>query len=89
MLIIPSPKFKKAYKKLPPQFQKIVENAIDDVLGAPFIGELKKGDLAGLYVYKFRMNKQLTLLGYRIKQSETILELVDVGPHENFYRDLK
>jgi mRNA-degrading endonuclease RelE of RelBE toxin-antitoxin system len=89
MLIVPSARFKKTYKKLPSQWQKIVEHAIDDILGAPHLGELKKGDLAGLYVYKFRMNNQLTLLGYCLKENETILELVDVGPHENFYRDLK
>jgi mRNA-degrading endonuclease RelE of RelBE toxin-antitoxin system len=89
MLIVPSPRFKKTYKKLPANLQKAVEQAIDTVLGEPHIGELKKGDLAGLYVYKFRMNNQLTLLGYRLKENETILELIDIGPPENFYRDLK
>ena len=89
MLIVPSPKFKKTYKKLAPAAQKIVEQAIDTVLGQPRVGALKKGDLAGLYVYKFRMNNQLTLLGYRLKENDTIPELIDVGPHENFYRDLK
>lgn len=53
----------------------------------PEIGELKKGDLAGIRVYKFYMGKQLTLLAYQY--SEKKLALLSLSSHENFYRDLK
>jgi hypothetical protein len=39
-------------------------------------------------VYKFRMGNLLCLLAYRLLDQNT-LKLLMVGPHENFYRDLK
>jgi hypothetical protein len=35
------------------------------------------------------MNKQLTLLGYSFDDGTLILELMALGSHENFYRDIK
>jgi len=35
------------------------------------------------------MNKQLTLLGYSFDDGALVLELIALGSHENFYRDLK
>ena len=55
----------------------------------PTIGEQKKGNLAFLCVYKFKMNKLLTLLGYNFDDGTLILELIALGSHENFYRDIK
>lgn len=55
----------------------------------PTIGEQKKGDLAFLRVYKFKMVNQLTLLGYSYVDDTVVLELIALGPHENFYRDVK
>jgi len=55
----------------------------------PNLGEQKKGDLAFLRVYKFKMNKQITLLGYSFDDGNLILELIALGSHENFYRDIK
>ena len=52
------------------------------------IGEAKVGDLVGISVYKFRMANQLCLLSYRVLDASSI-KLLTVGPHENFYRDLK
>ena len=49
----------------------------------------KKGDLGFLRVYKFKMNKQLTLLGYSFDNGTLTLELMALGTHENFYRDIK
>jgi mRNA-degrading endonuclease RelE of RelBE toxin-antitoxin system len=53
------------------------------------IGDKKKGDLAALYVYKFRSQGQLYLLGYTIGEELKLIYLEAVGPHENFYRDFK
>jgi mRNA-degrading endonuclease RelE of RelBE toxin-antitoxin system len=73
-------KFNKAEKKaLDSQILKIVEN--------PFIGVEKKGDLRGIYVYKFKLKTIQYLLSYRFSGEE--LELIMIGPHENYYRDLK
>jgi hypothetical protein len=55
----------------------------------PNIGEQKKGDLAFLRVHKFKMNKQLILLGYSFDDGALVLELMALGSHENSYRDIK
>ena len=58
------PIFKKAYKKLHKEQKKIVNKAISTVINNPKIGEEKKGDLAGVYVYKFKIHDQQYLLAY-------------------------
>ena len=50
---------------------------------------MKKGDLNGVQVYKFKMVKQLTLLAYEFYESKLELILLALGTHENFYRDIK
>ena len=84
-----TPRFEKAYKKLRPNQQSAVDEAIDDVVANPSIGKGKKGDLTGMRVYKFSMVNQLALLGYAYIENELVVVLFAVGPHENFYRDLK
>ncbi len=42
-----------------------------------------------LRAYKFKMNKQLTRLVYRFNDGTLILELMALGSHENFYRNIK
>ena len=53
----------------------------------PSLGEAKVGDLSGVYFYKFKLNQQLTLLAYHFDDHEICL--LNIGGHENFYRDLK
>ena len=53
----------------------------------PSVGEEKKGDLRGVFVHKFKLKTTQYLLAYRRVRDD--LELVMVGPHENYYRDLK
>jgi len=59
------------------------------LMAEPLLGDAKKGDLAFLRVYKFKMNNQLTLLGYSFDDGDLVLELMQLGAHENFYRDIK
>ena len=58
------------------------------IASQPETGETKVGDLVGVQVYKFRMANLQCLLAYRVLDENT-LKLLMVGPHENFYRDLK
>lgn len=53
------------------------------------MGERKKGDLAQLWVHKFRSNGPLYLLGYTREDAVRLVYLEAPGPHENFYQDLK
>ena len=79
--------FKRAYKRLHPNQKADVDDAVADIVRDPTIGEAKKGDLAGVFVHKFRCNGQSTLLAYEYDPGNRLLLLL--GSHENFYRDLK
>ncbi len=87
ILIQQSAIFRRAYKRLYPNQQADVDDAIADIVSDPAQGEAKTGDLAGVYVYKFKCNGQLTLLAYEYDAASRLLLLL--GSHENFYRDLK
>jgi mRNA-degrading endonuclease RelE of RelBE toxin-antitoxin system len=81
------PAFKRAYKKLHPNKKAMVDNAIHAIVKNPKIGEEKKGDLTGVYVYKFKIHHQEILLAY--EWSSKVRLLLALGVHENFYRGLK
>ena len=76
-------------KKLKPNQKKEIDTAIKVLIEKPALSEVKKGDLAFLRIYKFKMNKQLTLLGYSYNDGTLTLELMALASHENFYRDVK
>ena len=82
-------RFARAYKKLHDNVAADVDEATEVVAVNPTVGERKKGDLAELFVYKFRSQNQLYLLGYTVDDEVRLVYLEAVGPHENFYRDLK
>ena len=87
--VLQTPTFKKAVKKLHKNQKADLDEAIKELIIDPLLGEQKKGDLAFLRVYKFSMVNQLTLLGYSYEDGTVILELMALGSHENFYRDIK
>mgnify|MGYP006207229653 FL=1 len=88
MRVLVTPTFERAVKKLHKQQKAALDEAVRTIVGQPEAGETKVGDLAGVQVYKFRMGNLLCLLAYRVLD-ENALKLLMVGPHENFYRDLK
>ncbi len=81
------PSFKRVYKKLTNSHKVIVNQAISSIIKNPNIGEEKRGDLAGVFVYKFKIDRQEFLLAYEWDPAQRIL--LALGVHENFYRDLK
>ncbi len=87
--VLQTPTFKKAVKKLNPNQKKDLDRAVEKLMVNPSIGEQKKGDLTFLRIHKFKMNKQPTLLGYSFDDGALVLELMALGSHENFYRDMK
>ena len=87
--VLQTPSFKKAVKKLHRNQKDDLDTAIKLLMNDPMLGEQKKGDLSFMRVYKFKMVKQLTLLGYSYEDGAVILELITLGSHENFYRDVK
>jgi mRNA-degrading endonuclease RelE of RelBE toxin-antitoxin system len=90
MKIIQTPTFARQIKKLHANQKKDLDDAIKEIAKDPTIGESKKGDLATVRVYKFKMTKQLTLVAYEWHQDTLqLVILLAFGSHENFYRDLK
>ncbi len=82
-------RFARQYKKLHDNVVWDVNDAISVVAANPAVGERKKGDLTHLWVYKFRSQGQLFLLGYTVDNDFRLIYLEAVGAHENFYRDVK
>ncbi len=82
-------RFVRAYKKLHDNLLDDVDRAVEVSAADPDQGDRKKGDLSELYVYKFHSQNQLYLLGYTRDEELWLIYLEAVGPHENFYRDLK
>ena len=87
--VLQTPTFKKSVKKLKQNQKNDLDIAIKALMAKPSLGEQKKGDLAFLRVYKFKMNKQLTLIGYSFDDGTLTLELMALGSRENFYRNIK
>ncbi|MDP2170465.1 MAG: type II toxin-antitoxin system RelE/ParE family toxin [Rhodocyclaceae bacterium] len=85
--ILQAAAFHRAYKRLHPNQKADVDAAVQTIVANPEIGEPKKGDLAGVFVYKFKCVGQLTLLAYEYDPATRLLLLL--GSHENFYRELK
>ncbi|MDC2889116.1 type II toxin-antitoxin system RelE/ParE family toxin [Psychrosphaera algicola] len=87
--VLQTASFKKAVKKLHKNQKADLDGAVKSLIENPLLGEQKKGDLSFMRVYKFKMMKQLTLLGYSYEDGTVVLELLTFGSHENFYRDAK
>lgn len=75
-------------KKLHRNEKAALDKAIKAIMKDPKIGEAKEGDLAGVFVYRFKVKDRKWLLAYELISSREI-RLLLVGPHENYYRDLK
>lgn len=85
--ILQTPTFKKQYKKLDKPIRSKTDEAIKQIIDSPEIGEEKKGDLAGVFVWKFKFKTQQFFLAYSFDEESR--ELKAIGVHENFYRNLK
>jgi len=87
--ILHYPSFLRSLNRLHKNEKKDLDDAVRTVAKNTSIGELKKGDLNGVRVYKFHMVNKLALLAYEYNEEKDELTLLAFGSHENFYRDLK
>jgi mRNA interferase RelE/StbE len=87
MKIYQSRLFEKKVKKMSKAEKDALDREVRNIAENPNIGEEKKGDLKGVFVHKFKLKTNLYLLAY--KKAGTDLELVMIGSHENYYRDIK
>lgn len=92
LAVLVTPTFSKAIKKLHAKEKLAVDKAVKAIAANATIGDEKKGDLAGTFVHKFKINKQEVLLAYRLspdKFAPDAVQLLNIGSHENFYTELK
>jgi mRNA-degrading endonuclease RelE of RelBE toxin-antitoxin system len=82
-----SSSFGKKVKKFNKKEKQELDNAVREIAQNPAIGTEKKGDLRGVFIYRFKISKTEFILSYRTVGED--IELISIGPHENYYRDLK
>ena len=84
-----STRFGKTKRRLTPKGQLVLDAEVRKIVENPFVGEMKTGALKGVRVLKFKRGPLQLLLAYEFNERRNVVELLDVGPHENFYRDLE
>ena len=87
MRIIQSRTFEKRVSRFRKQEKRILDQQVKSIVKNPSVGQEKRGELRGIFVHKFKIHATQYLLSYRMAGADT-LELIMVGPHENYYRDL-
>jgi len=87
MKILQSRSFERKVKKCTKREKQKLDEEIRNIVDNPSIGSEKKGDLRGVFVQKFKIQTSQYLVAYRFFGEN--LELIMIGPHENYYRDLK
>lgn len=87
MKIYQSRLFENKVKKMTKAEKEALDREVRNIAENINIDEEKKGDLKGVFVRKFKIKTDLYLLAYRKCGAD--LELVMIGSHENYYRDLK
>ncbi|MFZ0610895.1 MAG: type II toxin-antitoxin system RelE/ParE family toxin [Desulfobacterales bacterium] len=87
MKIIQSRSFEQRVKRFNQTQKTVLDEQIKLIIENPTTGTEKKGDLSEVYVHKFKIKTIQYLLAYRF--NEDLLELIMIGPHQNYYRDLK
>ena len=89
MKVLTTPRFDRVVKKLHAEEKRALDEAVRSVIAEPASGEMKKGDLSNVRVYKYRFNREQMLLAYAANLEQQVIILMGYGTHENFYRDLK
>ena len=72
------------------ELKRRYQEAIDKIIINLYIGELKSGDLAGVYCYNINYNKTNYELAYSlINYDDNIIIIIHAGTRESFYEELK
>lgn len=90
--IILLPPAKNFLKKLKDKkLKEIFKDAIEKIAENPQVGQVKTGDLNGIYAYGFNYNKISYRIAYKVEVNDdgTLTIIIMAGVHENFYKKLK
>jgi mRNA interferase RelE/StbE len=77
--LLQTPTFKRAVKRLHKSQKRALDDAVRTLAADPACGEAKAGDLAGVRVYKFRMDSNLVLLAYEYVENADTVKLLALG----------
>ena len=84
----PAAKFLKKLKDK--KLKALYQEAIDEICENHLIGELKTGDLTGVYGYDIYYNKTNYELAYTVEYVKNkVVIVIMAGTRENFYDQLK
>lgn len=84
----PAAKFIKNLKDK--KLKMLYREAVDKIQEDHTIGEIKSGDLAGVYGYDIYYNKTNYELAYTVEyQQDKVIVIIMAGTRENFYDQLK
>src|ERR1700675_2045597 len=86
--VVQAPRFGRSKKRLPAAAQLQIDEAVKGLLADPLSGEPKSGALKGVRVIKFKVGPQQLLLAFQFAAKRNMIAVLDVGLHENFYREL-
>lgn len=90
--VIILPPAKNFLKKLKDKNLKdLFKDAIEKISENPQVGQVKTGDLSGIYAYGFNYNKTSYRIAYKVEVNDdgTLTIIIMAGVHENFYKNLK
>ncbi len=79
----------KTKRKLHATAQLALDDQVKKLVDDPLLGAPKTGALAGVRVVTFKADRQQWLLAYEFNVRRNAIELLDLGSHEHFYRDLQ
>src|SRR2546422_272474 len=82
-------RFGQAKRRLPATAELEVDEVVKRIITDPLVGEPKVGALKGVRVVKLKIQTLQLLLAYQFDAKRNVIEVLDIGPHENFYRELQ
>ena len=83
-----SPPASKYFKKLrDKRLKDLFKESIEEICKNPYAGQLKKGDLSGIYGYDLYYQGTNYEIAYVIE--DKIIVIIMAGTRENFYEQLK
>ena len=86
--VVQAPRFARAKRAFPAPVQLQIDEVVKAIMANPLIGEPMTGALKGVRVEKFKVGPQQLLMAYMFTAKTQTVEMLDVGPHENFYKGL-
>jgi hypothetical protein len=86
--VVQAPRFARAKRAFPAPIQLQIDEVVKAIMADPLVGEAKSGALKGVRVEKFKVGPQQLLVANIFTAKTQVVEMLDVGPHENFYREL-